>query len=303
MHADEVDIDVSLVRRLVAAQFPQWGGLEVERVASSGTENAMFRLGEHMAVRLPRLARAVEDVTREQRWLPELGRRLPVPVPVPLGVGRPGEGFPFAWSVYRWLEGSNPVAGNVPEPGLLAEELAGFVTALRRIAPHPDAPVNSRGVPLADRDAATRTAIGELRSTPEEVDADALVAVWEAALALPASGDGSGTRSWVHGDLSPGNVLLRGGRLAAVIDFGTVGVGNPTVDLIPAWNLLPAEVRPVFRAHVGADDVTWELGRAWALSISVIQLPYYRSTNPALAANARHVIREVLADTGFTGRA
>ncbi|MFI0975689.1 aminoglycoside phosphotransferase family protein [Streptomyces sp. NPDC021093] len=304
MHADEADIDVPLVRRLVAAQFPQWAGLPVEAVASSGTENAMFRLGPDLAVRLPRIARAVDDVEREQRWLPELGARLPVPIPAPVGVGAAGEGFPWAWSVYRWLEGSNPEAGNVPEPALLAKELAEFVTALRRIAPVPDAPVCGRGGPLASpgRDAGTRRAIEELRGLPEEgVDVDAVTAVWDSALALPGSA-GTGEVHWVHGDLSPGNVLLHDGRLSAVIDFGTVGVGSPTVDLIPAWNLLPAEARTAFRTQLRVDDATWELGRAWALSISLIQLPYYRTTNPALAANSRHVIGEVLVDAGLAAR-
>ncbi|MFJ6698178.1 aminoglycoside phosphotransferase family protein [Streptomyces sp. NPDC091272] len=298
MHSDEADIDVPLVRRLIAAQFPQWATLPVEAVASSGTENAMFRLGTDLAVRLPRIARAVADVEREQRWLPELGARLPLPIPAPVGTGVAGAGFPWAWSVYRWLEGSNPVVGHVPHPVLLAAELAEFVTALRRIEPVPGAPVSGRGGPLASpgRVTATRDAIEELRGLPEEgVDADAVTAVWEAALALPGSAT-AGTAHWVHGDLSPGNVLLRDGRLSAVIDFGTVGVGGDTVDLAPAWNLLPAEARPAFRAGLRADDAAWELGRAWALSIALIQLPYYRKTNPALAANSRHVIREVLTD-------
>jgi aminoglycoside phosphotransferase (APT) family kinase protein len=115
--------------------------------------------------------------------------------------------------------------------------------------------------------------------------------MWEAALRTPAW---SGPSVWVHGDISPGNLLLQGGRLTGVIDFGGVGVGDPACDLIVAWNLLPAEVRSVFRADLGVDDATWDRGRGWALSVALIQLPYYKHTNPALAANARHVIREVL---------
>ncbi len=296
MHADEADIDVSLVRHLVGGQFPQWAGLPVESVDSSGTENAMYRLGEDMAVRLPRRKGAVGDVEAEQQWLPRLAPHLPVAVPAPLGRDGPAEGYPWNWSVYRWLEGENPVAGRIAEPGPLAEDLGKFITALRGIDPV-DGPLSGRGVPLATRDAATRAAIEELHGI---IDTEAATAAWEEALRIP---EWSGPVAWVHGDLSPGNVLVDRGRLSAVIDFGCVGVGDPTVDLIVAWNLLPAEARGVFREALRADDTTWARGRGWALSISLIQLPYYWDTNPVLAANSRHVIREVFADHGYAARA
>ncbi|MFJ9947283.1 aminoglycoside phosphotransferase family protein [Kitasatospora sp. NPDC091207] len=289
LHDDEPDIDTALVRRLLAAQFPQWKGLPLERVAGAGTDNAMFRLGPELAVRLPRVGWAAESVGREHRWLPQLAPQLPLPVPAPLALGRPTAGYPWEWSVLRWLDGANPVVGATTAPFQLAQDLAGFVTALRTVDPTggPPAP---RGVPLAARDASTRAAIGRLRGA---IDTEAATAVWEKALRLP---DHVGGPTWMHGDLSPGNVLLSRQHLTAVIDFGLMGVGDPTVDLIVAWNLLPATARPVFRAALTADDAAWERGRAWALSIALIQLPYYRTTNPALAANARHVIREVLAD-------
>ncbi|OUC90111.1 aminoglycoside phosphotransferase family protein [Streptosporangium minutum] len=289
MHADEVDIDASLVRRLLAGQFPQWADLPVEPVDSSGTDNAMYRLGEDMAVRLPRIEWAAGGVEREQRWLPRLAPLLPVAIPAPLGKGVPAGGYPWHWSVYRWLDGENPAVGRVADPGTLAEDLAGFVTALRRIDPAGGPPAG-RGVPLATRDAPTRAAIGDLRGV---LDTGAVTAAWEEALRIP---EWSGPAAWVHGDLSPGNVLITRGRLGAVIDFGGVGVGDPTVDLVVAWNLLPADARDVFRTALRVDDATWTRGRGWALSIALIQLPYYRSTNPSLAANSRHVIGEVLAD-------
>lgn len=289
MHADEVHTDVALVRRLVAAQFPRWADRRVEAVASSGTDNAMYRLGADLAVRLPRIESAVGDVALEQWWLPRLAPSLPVAVPVPLAEGRPGAGFPFPWSVYRWLDGANPLPGDLAEPDRLATDLAAFVIALRGVDPT-GAPAAGRGVPLSTRDAPTRAAIGQLDGV---VDTAAVTAVWDEARRLP---ERAGPPTWAHGDLSPGNVLLAGGRLTGVIDFACAGVGDPTVDLIVAWNLLPARVRPVFRAALAVDDDTWLRGRGWALSISLIQLPYYRDTNPALAANSRHVIREVLAD-------
>ena len=289
LHGGEVDTDVSLAGRLLAAQFPQWADLPIEPVASAGTDNALYRLGGDMVVRLPRIEWAVESVDREHRWLPRLAPLLPVAIPVPLGRGRPAEGYPWPWSVYRWLEGGNPAIDRLADPGLLARDLAEFIAALRGIDPT-DGPPAGRSGPLAMRDAPTRSAIEALRGM---VDTGALTAAWDAALRTPGW---PGAPVWVHSDLAPGNVLLVNGRLSAVIDFSGLGVGDPACDVPVAWNLLPAGTRNVFRAALRVDDATWARGRGWALSVALIQLPYYRDTNPVLAANARHVIHEVLAD-------
>jgi len=289
MHADEIDIDASLVRRLLAAQFPQWADLPIEPVASAGTDNAIYRLGEDMAVRLPRIHWATGQLDKEQLWLSKLGSLLPVAIPVPLGKGEPGEGYPWHWSVHAWLNGENPAVGRVTDPGSLARELAQFVAALHRIDPAGGPPAD-RGIPLEEREAPTRTAIDALHGM---IDTAAATAAWDVALQAPAW---PSLPVWIHGDLSPGNLLLVDGRLSAVIDFGCLGVGDPACDLIVAWNLLPAETRNVFRAALRVDDATWERGRGWALSVALIQLPYYQSTNAVLADGARHTIREVLAD-------
>jgi aminoglycoside phosphotransferase (APT) family kinase protein len=287
MHADEADIDLGLVRRLVAGRFPAWADLPVEPVVSSGTDNAMFRLGDDLAVRLPRIAGAARNVDLERTWVPRLAPHLPVAVPAPVGVGEPTVEYPYPWTVCPWLPGANPTVDNV---GLeLAHDLADFVTALRKVDPA-GAPASSRGVPLATRDAPTRAAIAASEGL---VDTAAVAALWADALRIPPW---DGPPTWAHADLSPGNLLVRAGRLTAVIDWGVAGVGDPTVDLIVAWNLLPASARPAFRAALGVDDDTWRRGRGWALSISIIQLPYYQHTNPVLAANSRHVIAEILAD-------
>ena len=291
MHPGMHPIDDDLVRRLVAGQFPQWAGLAVERWPSGGTVNAMYRLGDDMAVRLPLVQGGAEDVAMEQEWLPRLAPHLPMRIPEVLGAGQPAQGYPWPWSVYRWPAGGHPEAGALSEPLLLAEDLAAFVTAMRSIT-LPAAPKAHRGGPVASLDAETRAAIKELRGIPQEdVDCDAAAAVWEEALRAP---DRDGPSVWLHADLMPGNLLIDGGRLASVIDFGCTGRGDPACDLFPAWNLLPPDAREVFREALAVDDETWVRGRGRTLSQALIALPYYRRTNPAMAHNARHVIRAVL---------
>lgn len=294
MHAEEIYADARLVARLLARQFPHWAHLAIRSVPSAGTDNAMYRLGDDMVVRLPRIPWAVESVDKEHQWLPRLAPLLPVAIPVPLGKGAPAEGYPWPWSVYRWLEGENPTIDHHGDSRRLALDLATFLAALQRIDPM-DGPPAARGGPLAARDEPTRAAIEALR---EEIDTDALTAAWEAALEVPPW---THRPVWVHADLAPGNLLLVGQGLGAVIDFSLAGLGDPACDLPIAWNLLPHGVRDLFRATLQVDDATWARGRGWALSIALIQLPYYRDTNPALASSARHVIREILADHRRTG--
>jgi aminoglycoside phosphotransferase (APT) family kinase protein len=291
VHPGTHPIDDDLVRRLVAGQFPRWAGLPVRRFPSGGTVNAMYRLGDDMVVRLPLVRDGAGDVATEQAWLHRLAPHLPTPVPEVLGAGRPAAGYPWPWSVHRWLPGENPEAGALDDPVMLAEDLAAFVAAMRAIT-LPGAPTAHRGGPLARLDAQTRAAIERLRTIPEEgVDCDAATAVWEEALRAPGW---DGPPVWLHADLMPGNLLVAGGRLTAVIDFGCLGTGDPACDLFPAWNLLPAGARETFRAALDVDDATWLRGRARTLSQALVALPYYRTTNPAMAGNARHVIATVL---------
>lgn len=283
-----MDSGVSLVSSLLAAQFPQWAQLPVKAIDSAGTSNDMYRLGDDMVVRLPRTDGSADDVAKEHRWLPRLAPALPAAVPEPLGQGRPAEAFARAWSVYRWLEGENPAVGRIPQPAPLARDLAEFVVALHRIDPA-GAPASYRSEPLATRDSVTRGALADLTGI---VDTRPALAVWEAALAVPAW---DGPHVWIHADLQPGNLLIDSrGRLSAVIDFGCLGLGEPAVDMIAAWYVIPAEARDIFRAAVGADDATWARGRGWALSVALLELRHYRVTNPRMADIARHVIAEVL---------
>ncbi|MFI8197553.1 aminoglycoside phosphotransferase family protein [Streptomyces sp. NPDC085942] len=282
-------LEPSLVRRLIATQFPQWSDLPVEAVGASGTVNAIFRLGADMAVRLPRTEGGAADVATEHRWLPRLAPRVPFPVPAPLAQGVPGEGFPRPWSVCTWLDGVNPSPGDASSSSdLFAADLAEFVLALRRIDPA-DAPPAYRCEPLASRDTATREALAELGGV---VDAEAVATAWKEALAAPPR---AGRPVWVHGDLQPGNVLVEDGRLTAVIDFGCTGLADPAVDLIAAWYLLASDARETFRTALAPDDATWARGRGWALSIALLELAHHRESNPTMARTAAHVIDEILA--------
>lgn len=293
MHTDEADIDVELVRRLLRGQFPQWADLPVTRLVSGGTVNAIFRVGEELTARLPLTAGGAEAIDLEARWLPQLAPLLTLEIPTVVAVGEPGEGYHWNWAVHRWIAGRNPVEGRLPEPERAARALAEFGAAMRKVD-LPGGPPAHRGGPLREEDESMREAIEALRHTDEPFDADAIAVAWEAALGAPPW---TGGRCWTHSDLMPSNLLLSGDRLSAVIDFGTVGMGEPATDLIPAWNLLTPAAREVFREAADVDDASWARGRGWALSMAVIQLPYYRTTNPIISANARHVIREILDST------
>ncbi|MGH3373101.1 MAG: aminoglycoside phosphotransferase family protein [Actinoallomurus sp.] len=266
----EVPVDTGLVRRLVAGQFPHWAGLPVVPVDLSGVDNATYRLGEDMSVRLPRLPRWIGQVEREQRWLPWLAPQLPLPVPVPLARGVAAEGYPFPWSVYRWLDGENAAPESIEDPIRAAKDLAGFMAALHGLdpagGPPPESSNGFRGVPMGDeRDsAAVETRIRPRIAALEGlVDTGAVTAVWEAALAAPPW---DGPPVWIHGDPAPTNMLAQDGRLSAVIDFGTLAVGDPACDLIAAWTFVPAEARGVYRETLEVDDATWARGRGWGLT-------------------------------------
>jgi len=299
MHVDEIETSVSLVARLLTAQFPQWADLPLDPIPSAGTDNALYRLGDDMQVRLPRIHWAIEQVDKEHHWLPRLAPSLSLAIPAPLAKGQPGEGYPWRWSVYRWLEGENATIERIADPRQAATDLARFTAALQRIdatgGPPPGSHNSYRGEPLAMRDTRTRDAIGTLRGA---LDADAAPAVWDAAIEAP---EWPGPPVWLHGDLQSGNLLFAQGRLSAVIDFGCLGVGDPACDVMAAWMFLSAETRDVFREALQVDNATWARGRGWALSVGLIALPYYQDTNPALAGIARRAIHEALADYSANG--
>jgi aminoglycoside phosphotransferase (APT) family kinase protein len=294
MHAGELDIDAALVRSLIAEQFARWADLPVRPVPSPGTDNAIFRLGDQLAVRLPRVAWAAEQPATERAWLPYLAPRLPLPVPAPVETGRPNAAYPWNWTICPWLPGDSVELHRLKDPIVAAKTLARFIAALHSIdaagGPAPGAHNSGRGVPLAERDYLTRDAIGQAKDL---VDAAAVLDAWEAAL---AARPWEQAPVWIHGDLQPGNVLEAAGEICAVIDFGCLGVGDPACDLAIAWSLLTPPSRAVFRDALNVDDAAWARARGWALSVSIVALPYYVHSNPALAGIARRTIDTVLVD-------
>lgn len=289
MHEDEVDTGADLVRGLLANQHPQWAELPIERASSAGTDNAMYRLGDDLAVRLPRIHWAVDAVAKERRWLPILAPHLPLAVPLPIAAGEPEAAFPYPWAVVRWLPGELATLDRLDDPVRAALDLAALVRALQSVDVA-GGPEHDRGRPLRLVDAAMRKGIAALRG---ECDAEAITEAWGRLVAAP---DHEGPSVWFHGDLSYLNLLAQDGELTAVIDWGTCGVGDPAIEMTIAWSLFPPHARQAYRDALGVDDATWERGKGWVLT-GVFGIPYYRDTNPTLVADKIRAIEAVLADT------
>jgi aminoglycoside phosphotransferase (APT) family kinase protein len=295
MHADEIVTTPAQVARMVAEQLPQWAHLGVRPVAEHGTDHCLFRLGEELVVRMPRIGWAADQAASDARWLPVLAPYLPVDVPVPVASGRPDGDFPWAWSVVPWLPGRNPTPYE-EGPRHLGGELAAFVAALRAVdtAGGPVATDGRRGAPLRHWDEAVRSAIeaaGARLPHPE-----ATLEAWEHCATAP---DWSGPPVWLHGDLMAGNLLVEDGRLSGVIDFGALGVGDPAADLSPCWHLLGGTARRDFRAALDHDEDTWRRGRGWAMGPALTGIPYYWDTVPAFAERGLRTVAVVLDDLGL----
>jgi aminoglycoside phosphotransferase (APT) family kinase protein len=294
MHRDEVTVDETVVRRLLAAQFPEWADLPLEAVEPRGTDNRLYRLGGELAVRLPCRERTVATLVRERTWLPCLTGRLPLELPVPLAAGRPGGGYPWTWSVYRWVEGDNAIDAPFADLAQAAVDLASLLDALRLVdpdgVPGPGGENFFRGAALETFDRRVRADLARLR---EEIDVEAATEVWEAALRAPRS---ERPPVWVHGDLDRRNLLTRQGRLAGVVDFGCLGVGDPACDVAVAWKILSPDTREIFRSALSVDEATWARARGWALSQALGAIAYYTpETNPVLVAEARRWLMDALA--------
>jgi aminoglycoside phosphotransferase (APT) family kinase protein len=308
LHADEILVDVELVRALVGRAMPEYADAPVCRLASSGSTNSLFRLGDDFLVRLPRQPGGSAAISKEATWLPVLGRKLPVSVPDVVAVFEPDNDYPERWSVVRWIDGEHP---EVVDPGTpvdprredLATDIAAVLEALQQAQVPADAVTDPnlrwyRGEPLATMDRVTRDNIERCRSLGDfGFDLDAAERVWDEAMTLPGVAERA-TPRWYHGDLAAENLLVQDGRLTAVLDFGGLAVGDPAVDLVVAWEILDPPAREALRRQLGVEDAAWLRGRAWALCITLM-IWYYWTTMPERRASHMAVGRNVLADAGY----
>jgi aminoglycoside phosphotransferase (APT) family kinase protein len=297
-------IDAALVRRLVRSQFPEWGDLPIVPVEVDGWDNRTFHLGDQMSVRLPTAAGYAPSVEKEQRFLPFLAPQLPLPVPVPLAKGVPGEGYPYHWSVNRWLPGEAATFDRISDLTAFAASLAQFLTALQGVDASAGPPAGAhsffRGGALTTYDDETRRSIALLADRMDggaRIQTERALAVWEAALSTEWSRD----PVWFHGDVAAGNLLVEDGRLVAVIDFGTSGVGDPACDLVIAWTMFSGPSRETFRRALPLDAGAWARARGWSLWKALITLAANIDTDPVAAAAPRQEIDEVIADHELHG--
>lgn len=291
MHSDQVDTSPALLQRLLAAQFPDWADLPISLVDSYGTDHDIYRIGEQLSARMPRIASAIDQAVKEAEWLPKLAPLLPLDIPEPIAMGSPAEEYPFEWSICRWLPGNN-ANGTIDDLDQAAVDLAAFVAALRLIdttGAHQRQRRN-RGAPLIELDEAVRRSISELG---DRIDGSAALESWQRSL---EADPWPGPECWLHGDLLPGNILVVDGRISAVIDFGGFNVGDPACDLQPAWNLFAGSSRRRYRAELEVDEASWQRGRGWTMYQAVTGLAYYWDTNPGMIRQTSHALAELLAD-------
>ncbi len=287
---DKFYIDTSLVYKLISSQFSQWAHLPIKPVEFGGWDNRTFHLGEDMTVRLPSNEEYAPAVEKEQFWLPKLAPLLPLRIPTPLAQGMPTHEYPWRWSIYKWLDGDTAEKAYIHNLSKFAVDLAQFLIAFQKIDAGSGAHNFYRGSSLLSiYDSETRQSIDRLA---DKIDAEAATRVWNIAL----SSKWENAPVWFHGDIAVGNLLVQNGQLSAVIDFGSIGVGDPACDLAIAWTFFKDESRDAFRYHLPLDNATWERGRGWALWKALIVCAGLCGAKPLEVKKSWLVINEVLSD-------
>lgn len=287
----KLDISKAQLKKMLSEQFPQWKNLAISPVSTSGWDNNTFHIGDTMLARLPSAAEYAHQVEKEQHWLPTLAPLLPLQIPSPLAMGKPSKIYPYPWSIYRWIEGETLAAMNTFSLDQCAIDLAQFLLTLQNIdthgAPRPGAHNFYRGGDLAIYDAQTQAALERLKG---KIDTDLAGNIWQSAIAT----SWEQAAVWVHGDISPGNLLVKDGKLSAVIDFGLIAAGDPACDLAIAWTLFNDKSRELFRQALHVDDTTWLRGTAWALWKALIIVSGISSSNAVETRQSSQVLDEIL---------
>jgi aminoglycoside phosphotransferase (APT) family kinase protein len=283
MHQDEIEVDEKLVRHLLATQVPQLADGPLAKVEPWGTDNAIWRLGDELVVRLPRIHWAAAQPELEAEWMPRLAPYLPVVIPEPVALGEPDDCYPYRWSVHRWIHGDGAAIDRMDDPIAFASDLAEVVRALQAVPTDGAPPASNRARPLADYDTATRWAIESWAG--HLIDAEAATAVWEEALAAPPH---DGPSVWVQGDLE-GNCVVSHGRLSGIVDWGSACAGDPAVDVQVIWSPLFSDAsREVFLDALEVDDATVARSRGAAINQTCMALPYYLKTYPLIVERSWH---------------
>lgn len=289
MHNNEIPSNIQLIKKLIIEQFPQWKNLPIKHISSSGTDNTIYKLGTDMCIRVPRITQTEKQIKKEQCWLPKLAPFLPLPIPKLIGQGLPTDIFPYSWSIYNWIDGKNCFVEKITNQEQEAKKLAEFIRALQRIDTT-NAPFSERGVSLSTRDTKVKETFNSLK---DSFDIPLIESLWNKAINAP---EWNKKPVWLHGDLLPVNLLINQGSLTAVIDFGFLGIGDPAIDLLPAWSIFSGEARNIFRTTLQVDAATWNRGKGWALSIALIIIPYYKKSNTVLVEIAEQIIQEIITD-------
>ncbi|MEH7382266.1 aminoglycoside phosphotransferase family protein [Bacillus sp. JJ1533] len=285
-------IDVDLVSKLITRQFPEWSNLEIKPVKKSGNDNRTFHLGNSMGVRLPSDEAYVPQVEKEQKWLPILAKHLSVPISEPLAKGEPSRDYPYPWSVNKWLDGETLTIENIDDINIFANDLGEFLVDLQSIdnigGPLAGEHNFYRGGDIVVYNDECRDAINNInifnKHLMKEIRELALTSKW------------AGEPVWVHGDIAPGNILIKNGMLCAVIDFGILGVGDPSCDAAMAWTFFDDSSRKIFRNALNFDEETWNRARGWALWKALITYNYNKQSNKTIADESSNIIKVILND-------
>lgn len=291
MSKDQIIINERLVQNLLASQFPEWKGLPIKSVSHQGWDNRTFRLGEDILVRIPSSQEYISQVEKEQLWLPKLAPHLPYPIPVPIALGKPDNGYPWKWSIYKWLTGESALYALIDNLEIFATDLAHFIYTLHQVntlgGPVPGLDNFYRGGSLLNYDAETRKAISFLHG---RIDQKAILDLWEKAISTKYAGH----PVWVHGDISPGNLLVSGGQLSAVIDFGQLAIGDPACDLMITWTLFYGKSRETFIQSLPLEQDIWIRAKAWTLWKALIIAAGITESNIIEQQKAFKLIAEVM---------